>query len=143
MQTPSGALSGSRRAAILTPSPATSSPSTMMSPTLMPMRRRIRVSALRPASRAIMVALDVERAPHRRRSARKLGQETVARGLHEATALLPDLAMRDFLAQLPQPRKGQRLVALHEAAETGDIGHHDRRQSAFGRRRRHDGPLPA
>jgi hypothetical protein len=110
----------------------------MMSPTLMPMRSE---SGCRRSSGFARDhgALDVERAPHRRRGARKLGKEPVARGLHEATALLPNLAMRDFLAQLPQPRKGQRLVALHEAAETGDIGHHDRRQSAFGRRRDHDG----
>jgi hypothetical protein len=47
--------------------------------------------------------------------------------------------MRDFLAQLPQTRKGRRLVALHQPTRTGDIGHHDCRQPALGRRRRHDG----
>ena len=54
MQTPPGSHSVSSRAAMLTPSPKISSPSMMMSPTLMPIRNTMRLSSGIAALRPIM-----------------------------------------------------------------------------------------
>jgi len=54
MHSPPGSHKASRRAAILTPSPKMSSPSMMMSPTLMPMRKTIRSSSATSALRLTM-----------------------------------------------------------------------------------------
>jgi hypothetical protein len=55
MHTPPGSQSASSRAAILTPSPRISSPSMMISPTLIPMRNTICLSAAMPALRLTML----------------------------------------------------------------------------------------
>ena len=123
---------------MLTPSPATSSPSTMMSPTLMPIRSRMRVVGAALGFARDEIALDVERALQRGRCARELGEESVARRLHETAAVRVDLRLRDGVAQMLQPREGRRLVALHQATEAGDVGHHDRRELASGRLRCHE-----
>ena len=54
MHSPPGSQRASRRAAILTPSPKMSSPSMMISPTLMPMRKTMRLSSATPALRLTM-----------------------------------------------------------------------------------------
>ena len=78
------------------------------------------------------IALDVERALQRGSCARELGEESVARRLHETAAVRVDLRLRNGVAQMLKPRKGRRLVALHQTTEAGDVGHHDRRELARG-----------
>jgi len=55
-QIPPGSANASRRAAMLTPSPKMSPSSTTMSPTLMPMRNSMRLSAGTVALRSVMPA---------------------------------------------------------------------------------------
>jgi hypothetical protein len=54
MHTPPGSQRDSRRAAMLTPSPKMSSPSTIMSPMLTPMRKTMRFASVTSALRATM-----------------------------------------------------------------------------------------
>ena len=78
------------------------------------------------------VALNVDAAFQRRGGAGELGKKAVTRGLDQAAAVLCNLGLGDFFAQAAQPRKGQRLVVLHQSAEAGHVGNHDRRQLALG-----------
>ena len=68
MHSPPGSHSASSRAATLTPSPKMSSPSMMMSPTLMPMRKTMRLSSATPrCGRSCRAGWRPRTRPHRRR----------------------------------------------------------------------------
>jgi hypothetical protein len=87
----------SKRAAILTPSPNTSSPSWNTSPRLTPIR-----NCTRPCLGQIEVArrhqpLDIDRAMDRFEDADEFRQEPIAGGLEHAAAMLGDLRLDQIL----------------------------------------------
>ncbi len=97
MQIPPGSASASIRAATFTPSPKMSSPSTMMSPTLMPMRNSMRSSSAIPAFRFAMPSGRQRRsAPRPRRS--KLEQKAVAGRFDDAAGVFSDEAIHELTA---------------------------------------------
>jgi len=109
------------RAATLTPSPKISSPSTITSPRLMPIRiwmaRAGETSALRRAIR-----LDLSSALHRVDHALELNQQAVTHGLDNASAVLGDRGIDQLQAMCLEPRQSTRFVDLHEAAVADHIG---------------------
>ena len=76
-------------------------------------------------------ALDADAALQGRGGAGERGQKAVPGRLDQAAAVLFNLGLRDFFAQLAQSRKGQRFVALHQPAGADHVGNHDRRQLPF------------
>jgi hypothetical protein len=93
------------------------------------------------------VALNVDAAFQRCGGAGELGQKAITRGLDQAATMFYDLGLDNLVPQPAQPREGQRLVVLHQSAEAGQVGNHDRRQLAFGCSCRQDSlhyrPVPA
>ena len=53
------------------------------------------------------------------------GKKAVTRGLDQAA--IYDLGLDNLVTQPAQPREGQRVVVLHQSAEAGHVGNHDRR----------------
>ena len=82
-QMPPGSASCSSRAAMLTPSPCRSVPSTITSPRLTPMRTSMRWSSGRPCVPLRHAALDVDGAFDRVDDARELGEKPVAHQLED------------------------------------------------------------
>ena len=121
---PPGSASASSRAAMLTPSPKMSSSSTMMSPTLMPMRNSMRrPPARRRCARPCRAASRWRTAPHRRRC--ELDQHPVAGGLDDAAVVLRDRRIEEFTSVGVQPRQRAFLVDAHQPAVADDVGRED------------------
>ena len=130
MPPPSARLS--RRAAMLTPSPYSRSPSTMTSPRLMPMRKRICRESGSSALRDWSCALDVDGALDGVHDARELRQHVVARGVHDAPAVTGH-RRGDHPAILGDGADGRHLVVAHEAAVAFHVGAEDRDEFALDR----------
>src|SRR5260370_1465369 len=97
-QTPPGSNSFSMRAATLTPSPKMSSPSIMMSPILMPIRKRISREA--PSFLSDILACDG--AGHRIDGAGELDQHSIASGLDDPALIRGDGWIDEFEPQRSQ-----------------------------------------
>ena len=76
-------------------------------------------------------ALNLDGAAHGLDHARELGQQPVAGGLDDSSAMLLDLRVDQSTPMLVQPCQGAFLVGAHETAVTGDIGRQNGRQSPF------------
>ena len=74
------------------------------------------------------LALDLDGAAHRIDDADELGQQAVAGGLDDASAVLGDLGIDEFAAMCLQSGKGALLVGTHQPAVAGDIDGQDGRQ---------------
>ena len=121
----------SSRAAMLTPSPKMSLSSTMMSPTLMPMRRldflvrrQIGIARRHPA-------LDVDGATNRIDRAGEFHKGTVTGRFHDAAAMLRDLWVNVGLAQSFESSESALLIAAHQAAVADDVGREDCGEPSF------------
>ena len=120
-QIPPGSASASSRAATFTPSPQISPPSTMMSPTLMPIRNSIRrscgTSALRP-----QCALDLDGTAYRSYRARELHQQPITGDPDNSASVLRYLG-RDKFAPMCLPL-GERafLVSTDKPTVASYIG---------------------
>ena len=121
----------SRRAATLTPSPKMSSPSTMTSPRLTPMRNSMRRSSRNIGVALAHVALDLGGAGDRIHDARELDQHAVAGELDDAPPMLGDLGVDQLLAMRLERRERGGLVDAHEAAVADHIGGQNSGQTAF------------
>ena len=130
MQTPPGSAIPSSRAAMLTPSPKISLSSMMMSPTWMPMRNSIRISAARPHS-ALPCRAGLQRRSDRIDDARELDQHAVAGRLDDAAAMRGDGGIDEVLPDRLEPGQRAFLVDAHETAVAGDIRRQHRCQSPF------------
>src|SRR5882724_8793360 len=120
MQIPPGSASVSSRAAMLTQSPKMSSPETITSPILTPMRKRICSDSATPALRSAT--------PRWIRM-----QQPVARGLHNAAAAGRDGRIDDVAAQAIEARKRPGLVLAHQTAVADEVGGEHRRQPPVNR----------
>src|SRR6516164_5351230 len=119
MQTVPGWASDSSRAAIFTPSPKISSPSTITSPRLTP----IRSSRRRSGGSGSLIArgpLHFDGAVQRIDDARKIRQQAVTGRADDPSAVRSDQRV-DGAAQFTQGLVGTRLVFAHQPAETGYI----------------------
>ena len=76
--------------------------------------------------------LNIETALHGGDGAAEFGEESVAGGPNDPAAVFFHFEKVHLFAQPAQSRKCQRLIALHQAAETGDVGKHDRGKLANG-----------
>jgi hypothetical protein len=135
MQIPPGSVKASSRAATFTPSPKMSSPSTIISPRLTPMRNPMRRSSGTSVSRSIIprctsTALHLHCAAHGIHHARKLRQQAVAGVLHDAAPVLPDLRIDQFPEVRLQPFVRPLLIRPHQARVAGHIGGEDRGEAA-------------
>src|SRR5258705_3518280 len=124
MQTPPGSAIPSRRAAMLTPSPKISLPSTMMSPTWMPMRNSIRSTC----GRSILLshtALDLNGAAHRIYDTSELSEHAIARVLDDLATMFADLGISESNQTLPQPDVCPFLVQAGQATISSHISRKD------------------
>src|SRR5271157_4021495 len=107
-----------------------SSPSTITSPRLMPMRSSMRLSAATPVFRSGIACCTRDRAAHRIDDAREFHQETVAGSLDDAALVLGDLRIEELVAQRFEAFEGAFLVRPHQPRMAGDIGGQDRGEAA-------------
>jgi hypothetical protein len=77
------------------------------------------------------LALDLHRGSQSRQRARELGEQPVAGGFDDATAVRQDRGIDDLAADSAQPGKRSRVVALHQPRVTDDIRNQDRGEAAF------------
>src|SRR5580692_2738386 len=127
--------SPSSRAATFTPSPKMSSSLTMTSPTLTPIRKRIR----RPSGafiRTLKRRLDLDRAADRVKNAGEFGEYTVAGSVRDPASMLRDQVI-DNRAAGRQCHHRRFFVAMHQAAVTLDIRGEDCHQTSLERRSLH------
>jgi hypothetical protein len=110
-QTPPGSASASSRAATLTPSPKMSSPSTITSPRLMPMRSLICCASIASGSRSIIPRCTS--AAQRIDDAGEFCQQAVAGGLDDAAMMLGDLRVDQLPSQRLETFERAFLVRPH------------------------------
>jgi len=114
-QIPPGSATASKRAAMLTASPNRFVPSTITSPTWMPMRNRI-VSPAAPSAFSFPMASWTATAHCTASTAlAKVGDDAVACGVEDPAAMCGDQPVDDFAAGL-EPREGADLVLPHQPA---------------------------
>src|SRR5712671_513551 len=77
------------------------------------------------------LALHFDGATHRVDDAGKLDEQTVARGLHDATAMFLDFRIRQLAPNRLQPRKGALFVRAHKPRVARHIGGENGGQPAF------------
>src|ERR1700732_2491053 len=117
---------------MLTASPNRFVPSTITSPTWMPMRNRI-VSPAAPSAFSFPMASWTATAHCTASTAlAKVGDDAVACGVEDPAAMWGDQPVDDFAAGL-QPREGADLVLPHQPAVAGDVGGEDCREFSFDR----------
>ncbi len=127
-QIPPGSASASRRAATFTPSPHSSVPSMMMSPTLMPTRNSIRFAAGTSDVAVDHRTLELDGALHCCYDAGEFHQQAVAGDPDDATLVRLDLGI-DERAPVRLPLgESAGIVRSHESTVARDIGHQDGRE---------------
>ena len=133
-QIPPGSASCSRRAAMFTPSPWRSVPSTITSPRLTPMRTSMRWSSGRPAFRSAMPRWMSTAHSTASTTLAELGEKTVAHQLEDCAAMRRDRRLDKFSSTGLKPLESSRLVQLHQTAVAGDVGGEDGGELPFDER---------
>ena len=127
---PPGIARLSNRAAMLTPSPYSRSPSTITSPKLMPMRNCIWRCSGSSCILHLECVLNLDGTAHGIHHTGELGQQVVAGGIdHTATVLLNQ--GRNDRTIGGEGADGGFFIVAHETAVPRHIGAEDRRQLAF------------
>src|ERR1700720_1803759 len=117
-QIPPGSARPSRRAATLTPSPKMSPSSTTMSPTLIPMRKSMRLSGgnrVLLSARAACIS-----AAQRVDDAGELNQDAVTGRLDDAAVMAGDFRIDHLDAKRPEAAERPFLIGFDQARITGD-----------------------
>src|SRR5215471_392659 len=116
-----GSASVSRRAATLTPSPKMSPSSTITSPRLMPIRRRMRRGSGTCALRSSRPCCTTDSATHRIDDRSKLYQDTIASRFDDAALVLSNQGIDKLAPVRLQCRERALLVGSHKSRVASDI----------------------
>jgi hypothetical protein len=101
-----------------------------MSPTLMPMRKSMRLSTASGALLSAIAAWISGRAAQGVDNAGELDQQPVAGCLDKAAAVLGDFRIEEFATQRSEAFEGAALVSADQPRIAGHIGGEDRRETA-------------